>query len=42
LPAGVVVFDAGVPLFHVEWRIGHDEVGVFVVVEAVGRFAAEV
>lgn len=46
LPAGVVVFDAGVPLFHVEGWIGHDEVGaqvgVFVVAEGVGRFAAEV
>ena len=46
LPAGVVVFDAGVPFFHVEGRIGHDEVGaqigVFVVAEGVGPFAAEV
>ena len=46
LPARVVVFNAGVPLFHVKGWIGHDEVGaqvgVFVVTEGVGRFAAEV
>ncbi|MGQ4810040.1 hypothetical protein NKDENANG_03485 [Candidatus Entotheonellaceae bacterium PAL068K] len=46
LPAGVIVFDADVPLFHVKGWIGHDKVGaqvrVFVVAEGVGRFAAEV
>ena len=46
LPTGIVVFDAGAPLFHVEGWIGHDEVGaqigVPVVAEAVGRFFAEV
>jgi len=46
LPVRVVVFDAGVPFLHIEWRIGHHEVRaqvwVFIVAEGVGRFAAKI
>ena len=45
-PARVVVLYAGVPLLHVEGRIGHDEVGaqvgVLVVGKGVGGLLAEV
>ena len=46
LPAGVVIADAGIPLLHVEGRIGHDVIGaqvrVLVIGKGVGWFLAEV